>query len=65
MAEDARASPTMADEDDGDQNTDMPLTMAQSLVLSSLPKDASAALKGAGELPQIKGKINALTRRMS
>jgi hypothetical protein len=42
-------------EDNEDKNTDMPLTMAASVVLDQLPKDAHKALENAGELDQPKG----------
>lgn len=40
--------------DEPDNQTEMPLTMAASMILTSLPKDASAALEGAGDLPYAK-----------
>ena len=40
---------------DDEQAADVPLTMAASVVLTSLPKDAHEALEGAGELEQEKG----------
>jgi hypothetical protein len=36
--------------DDTDPDADMPLTMAASVVLTSLPKDAKSALEEAGDL---------------
>ncbi|OCK77564.1 APG12-domain-containing protein [Lepidopterella palustris CBS 459.81] len=36
--------------DDEDTAADLPLTMAASVVLTSLPRDAAKALQGAGEL---------------
>lgn len=42
------------DPDEDDENTEQPLTMAQSVVLTSLPQNAHAALEGAGELAQAK-----------
>lgn len=42
--------------DDDDQAADLPLTMAASVVLTSLPRDAHEALEGAGELAQDKGE---------
>ena len=41
--------------DDNDQ-ADIPLTMAASVVLTSLPKDAHQALENAGDLGPEKGK---------
>jgi hypothetical protein len=41
--------------DDEDTAADLPLTMAASVVLTSLPRDAAKALEGAGELKQDKG----------
>ncbi|KAL9087519.1 MAG: hypothetical protein Q9165_006630 [Trypethelium subeluteriae] len=40
-----------------EQAADLPLTMAASVVLTSLPKDAHEALEGAGELDQEKVNI--------
>jgi len=39
-----------------DEPADMPLTMAASVVLDHLPRDAHSALEHAGELPQAKSK---------
>lgn len=52
-----RSSSNGPPSDDEDPSTDaaMPLTMAASVILTSLPKDASSALVGAGDLPQAKG----------
>jgi ubiquitin-like protein ATG12 len=36
--------------DDADADADLPLTMAASVVLTALPRDAKSALEGAGEL---------------
>jgi ubiquitin-like protein ATG12 len=36
--------------DDEDADADLPLTMAASVVLTALPRDAKSALEGAGEL---------------
>lgn len=49
------ASPDVAEEDDG--GADLPLTMAASVVLEHLPKDAHKALETAGELEQAKGSL--------
>ena len=38
-----------------DDTTEAPLTMAASIVLTNLPKDASKALEGAGNLAVQKG----------
>ena len=43
---------------DDEQAADLPLTMAASVVLTSLPQDAHQALQGAGELEQEKGWCN-------
>ena len=43
--------------EDENNEPEMPMTMAASVVLSSLPKNAHEALEGAGELPQAKGTI--------
>lgn len=48
-------SPDVAEEDDG--GADLPLTMAASVVLEHLPKDAHKALETAGELEQAKGTL--------
>lgn len=42
---------------DGDEttNAELPMTMAASVVLENLPKDAHKALETAGELEQAKG----------
>jgi ubiquitin-like protein ATG12 len=55
-------SPTISDSPDApveenDGAADLPLTMAASVVLEHLPKDAHQALETAGELEQAKGKI--------
>lgn len=39
-----------------DEPADMPLTMAASVVLDQLPRDAHNALEHAGELPQAKSR---------
>lgn len=44
--------------EDENNETEMPMTMAASVVLSSLPKNAHEALERAGELPQAKGMIH-------
>lgn len=52
----ASPSPDVAEENDG--GADLPLTMAASVVLEHLPKDAHEALETAGELEQVKGVFN-------
>lgn len=52
------ASPPDAPVEPEDNATDMPLTMAASVVLEQLPKDATKALETAGELEQAKGKTS-------
>ena len=47
------------DESDDDQ-TETPLTMAASVILTNLPQDASSALEGAGDLPQAKVTVRLL-----
>ena len=42
---------------DDDETADAPLTMAASVILTQLPRDASAALKAAGETGLGKGKV--------
>jgi ubiquitin-like protein ATG12 len=49
------ASPTDLPDEDDDHGGDMPLTMAASVVLDQLPKDAHKALETAGELDREKG----------
>jgi hypothetical protein len=49
------ASPTELPVEDDDHGGDLPLTMAASVVLDQLPKDAHRALETAGELEQAKG----------
>lgn len=44
----------IADEDD---NAEIPLTMAASVVLTTLPTDAKSALEGAGDLGVEKGMV--------
>jgi len=46
--------PTPPEEVLPNEPADMPLTMAASVVLDQLPKDAHGALEHAGELPQAK-----------
>lgn len=43
-------------EEEEDNAADLPLTMAASVVLDHLPKDAHKALETAGELPMAKGR---------
>lgn len=45
--------PDVAEENDG--GADLPLSMAASVVLEHLPKDAHKALETAGDLSQAKG----------
>lgn len=40
--------------DDGPQEPDIPLTLASSIILTSLPRDAASALSAAGEFPHEK-----------
>jgi len=49
---------TGLDVDVDDNAADMPLTMAASVVLDHLPKDAHRALETAGELEQDKGEYS-------
>lgn len=48
-------SPEVPIPDDDNNEPEMPLTMAASMILTTLPKDAHVALEGAGDLPQAKG----------
>ena len=51
-------TPPNADiEDEDDKDADLPLTMAASVVLENLPKDAHAALETAGELKDANGAV--------
>ncbi|OCL08874.1 APG12-domain-containing protein [Glonium stellatum] len=60
----AQTPPPAPISDDEDTAADLPLTMAASVVLTSLPRDAAKALEGAGELQQSKGiQFGALTVR--
>lgn len=45
-------------DDPADDQAEMPLTMAASVILTNLPKDASSALQGAGDLPQAKVTVH-------
>lgn len=45
-------------DDPEDDPAEMPLTMAASVILTNLPKDASTALEGAGDLPQAKVTVH-------
>ena len=40
-----------------DENADLPMTMAASVILESLPKDAHAALEAAGEVRDANGEL--------
>ena len=42
---------------DGEENADLPMTMAASVILENLPKDAHAALETAGELRDANGEL--------
>lgn len=44
-------------DDPEDDQEEMPLTMAASTILTNLPKDATTALQGAGDLPEPKVTI--------
>lgn len=50
-------SPPHLPEDDDDAAADLPMTMAASVILENLPKDAHAALETAGELKDANGEI--------
>ena len=58
-------TPPNAPEEDEDNAADLPMTMAASVILEHLPKDAHAALETAGELKdasgEVKGKGNGRT----
>lgn len=44
--------------DDGPQEPDLPLTLASSMILTSLPRDAASALSAAGEFPKPKVMVH-------
>lgn len=50
-------TPPNPPEDEDDAAADLPMTMAASVVLENLPKDAHAALETAGELKDANGEI--------
>jgi len=51
---------TDAEEPGEDNDADLPITMAASVVLTGLPRDAHEALEGAGDLGIEKGKQSLL-----
>lgn len=52
------SSPTPPDAINEDEdNADLPMTMAASVILEHLPKDAHAALETAGELRDANGEL--------
>ena len=53
-------APVPEEDDSNDEQVDQPLPMTASVVLSALPKTASEALQGAGDLPQAKITIKFL-----
>lgn len=55
MAPSPPTSPSPDQEEEQDETADLPLTMAASVVLEHLPKNAHKALETAGELEQAKG----------
>ena len=62
-AESGGATPPVAEDESNEP--EMPLTMAASVVLTSLPKNTHEALEGAGELPQAKGTDPAMIHLFS
>ncbi|KFZ13603.1 hypothetical protein V501_03619 [Pseudogymnoascus sp. VKM F-4519 (FW-2642)] len=57
-----RSSPSQATPiPDDDHEADLPLTMTASVVLTSLPRDATAALKDAGAFDKPKGTFTLLS----
>lgn len=50
-------TPPNLPEDEDDAAADLPMTMAASVILENLPKDAHAALETAGELKDANGEI--------
>lgn len=57
MASSPSPSPPEAQLDEDDTAADLPLTMAASVVLEQLPKDAHKALEIAGEIGVAKGRV--------
>lgn len=49
------AAPNLDTDGDNTPANDMPLTMAQSVILTALPKDTTEALEAAGDLGVEKG----------
>ncbi|CZR51909.1 related to Ubiquitin-like protein ATG12 [Phialocephala subalpina] len=49
---------TNAIPDAGPQEPDLPLTLASSMILTSLPRDAASALSAAGEFPKPKVTVH-------
>lgn len=64
MATSSNSTPTPPDApvEEDDNAADMPLTMAASVVLDQLPRDAHKALETAGELEQEKGMQSSACR---
>lgn len=58
------ASTTAAIPDEDDQEADAPLTMAASVVLTSLPRDSKKALEGAGDVGVDKGTRYSIMMRI-
>lgn len=50
-------SPSAPLEDEDDADADLPMTMAASVVLENLPRDAHSALQRAGELENKDGSV--------
>lgn len=50
-------TPPDAQADDDDNVADLPMTMAASVVLDQLPRDAHTALETAGELKDASGQV--------
>lgn len=51
------SDPSPAIPDSEYNNTDLPLTLASSMILTSLPRDAASALSAAGNFPTAKIKV--------
>lgn len=58
MATTGSPSPPEAPIEDEDDNAELPMTMAASVIIEQLPRDAHKALETAGELEQTKGEYH-------
>ena len=66
MASSTSAStPPDAINEDEETAADLPMTMAASVILDHLPRDAHAALETAGELRDANGEVKGKGKRLS